>query len=79
MTSEPDEDTTKTTAKTLWTETLLEILYESLRMNKTDKQIGDVLKEVQAKGFKRDYIIEKVQKKLGDQATMRIKALLARK
>ena len=48
-------------------------------MNKTDKQIGDVLKEVQAKGFKRDYVIVKVQKKLGDQAAMRVKVLLPRK
>ena len=40
-------DTTKTTAKTLWTETILEILYETLRKNRPDQELLPVLKEVQ--------------------------------
>lgn len=70
------QDTTKTTAKTLWTETVLEILYESLRKKKDDVQIRNVLKEVQAKGFKRDAIVEKVKKKVDAQAAARVRMLL---
>lgn len=73
--TEDDTDTTKTTAKTLWSETILEILYETLRRNKPDKELLGVLKEVQQKGFKRDYIVEKVTKKVDDRAAMRIKML----
>ncbi|MBI2993164.1 MAG: hypothetical protein HYY48_03195 [Gammaproteobacteria bacterium] len=72
-----DDDKTKTTAKTLWTETILEILYESLRKNRSDEEIRGVLKEVRSKGFKRSYILEKVQKKVDAKAAQRVKALLA--
>ena len=71
-----DTDTTKTTAKTLWSETILEILCETLRRNKSDKELLGVLKEVQQKGFKRDYILEKVTKKVNEQASTRVRHLL---
>lgn len=79
MSEHQDDDTTKTTAKTLWSETILEILYESLKANKSDAQIGEILREVQSKGFKRDYLVERVEKKVGDRAAIRVKALLAKK
>ncbi|MBI1732003.1 MAG: hypothetical protein HYR49_04445 [Gammaproteobacteria bacterium] len=71
-----DTDTTRTTAKTLWSETILEILYETLRKNKPDKDVIGVLKEVQQKGFKRDYILKKVTGKVSDQAALRVRQLL---
>jgi hypothetical protein len=70
------QDTTRTTAKTLWTETILEVLYETLRKNKDDTQLRSVLKEVQAKGFKREAIISKVRKKVDAQAAARVRMLL---
>lgn len=73
-----EEDTTKTTAKTLWTETILEILYESLRRNKGDADIRKVLEEVRSKGFRRSYIIEKVEKKVDAKAASRVRALLGK-
>ena len=78
MTNE-DTDTTKTTAKTLWSETILEILYETLRRNKPDKELLGVLKEVQQKGFKRDYILEKVLKKVDERSATRVRQLLNKK
>ena len=72
------QDTTRTTAKTLWTETILEVLYETLRKKKDDTQLRNVLKEVQAKGFKREAIIEKVRKKVDAQAAARVRMLLNR-
>ena len=71
-----DEDTTKTTAKTLWTETILEILYESLRRNKGDDQIRKILAEVREKGFKRRYIVDKVKAKVDATAAARVRTLL---
>jgi hypothetical protein len=71
-----DEDTTKTTAKTLWSETILEILYETLRRNKADAELIGVLREVQQKGFKRDYILDKVAKKVDERAATRVRQLL---
>ena len=75
MTDE-DADTTKTTAKTLWSETILEILYETLRRNKPDQELIGVLKEVQQKGFKRDYILRKVLKKVDEPSATRVRHLL---
>jgi len=74
--TDDNTDTTKTSAKTLWSETILEILYETLRKNKPDKELIGVLKEVREKGFKRDYILEKVAKKVDERASTRVRQLL---
>ncbi|OGT83534.1 MAG: hypothetical protein A3H91_12020 [Gammaproteobacteria bacterium RIFCSPLOWO2_02_FULL_61_13] len=74
--NDDETDTTKTTAKTLWSETILEILYETLRRNKPDQELLGVLKEVQQKGFKRDYILEKVARKVDERSATRVRHLL---
>ncbi len=58
-----DDGTSMTTAKTLWTETILEVLYQSLKSNKSDTKIREVLTEIRLKGFKPDEIIDKVEKR----------------
>lgn len=78
--TELDNTTTTTTvAKTLWSETVLEILYESLKKNKPDATIREVLREVRLKGFKPHYIIEKVRNKVDGTAAIRVKALMHNK
>lgn len=74
-----DDDTTRTTAKTLWTETILEILYESLRKNKGDTILRDILREVLDKGYKPHYIIDKVRNKVDERAASRVQGLLKKK
>lgn len=71
---EEDDDTSATTAKTLWTETILEILYLALKYDKPDETIMKVLKQM--KGCKPDYIIGKVEQKLGETAASRVKKLM---
>ena len=71
-----DDDTSLTTAKTLWSETILEILYQSLKLNKPDNAIREVLTEVRQKGFKPGYIIEKVEKKVDKKASIRVRGLM---
>lgn len=66
-------DEEQTELKTLWSETILEILYASLQKDKSDAQIIDVLKDIQKKGYKPDYIINKVEKKVDKQASIRVK------
>ena len=74
--TELDNTTSTTMAKTLWSETILEVLYESLRKNKSDSAILEVLREVRMKGFKPHYIFEKVEKKVDRTAAIRVKALM---
>lgn len=76
--NEEDADTTKTTAKTLWTETVLEILYETLRKNRPDKDVLVALKEAQQKGFKKEYLMEKVSKKVDERAAQRVRQLFGK-
>lgn len=74
-----EDDTTRTTAKTLWTETILEILYETLRKEKSDASLREILREVLEKGYKPHYIIDKVRKKVDDRAASRVQLLLKKK
>lgn len=73
-----DEDTTRTTVKTLWTETILEILYESLRKNSSDDKIREVLIEVRGKGYKPGDIVDRVRRKVDTSAAARVKTLMSK-
>ena len=66
----------KTVTKTLWSETLIDMLIASLKANKSDAQIKGLLKECKQKGFKTSYLTEKVRKELDDAAAVRIKRLM---
>ena len=68
----------ETIAKTLWSETILEILYSVLKQDKSDAQIDEILVEVKQKGFKSSYIIEKVEQKVWRQASLRVRKLLGK-
>ena len=71
-----EDMTDMTVAKTLWTETILEILYEALRKGKDDATLIEVLKEVRMKGHKPGEIVDRVDRKVDKQAALRVKALL---
>ncbi len=65
-----------TTPKTLWTETLFEILIDALKANKSDKYIIEALKDLKQKQLKGVVIVSHIDKKLGKEQAMRIKTLL---
>ena len=71
-----DTQTTTTEVKTMWFETLLESLYVALEKNKGNKTILEILRDLRAKGYQNDYLIEKVQKQVGTTAAARLKGLL---
>jgi len=76
---ENDNSSTTTTVRTIWSETLLEILYESLQQNKPDDPIREVLRDLRIQGMKPDAIIREVAKKADEQATVRVMGLLMKK
>ncbi len=71
---EEDDTTSATTAKTLWTETILEVLYLALKYDKPDETVRKILKQM--KGSKPDYIIKKVDQKLGEAASLKLRTLM---
>jgi hypothetical protein len=74
--TKPDETKTAMTAtevKTMWSETLLEALYVALEKKAGDAKIREILEELKGKGYKKDYLIEKVTKKAGPNAADHLK------
>ncbi len=72
-----DED--KTVAKTLWSESLIDALLVGLKKKAADPKIKELIKDIIARGYKQDYIIQKVTKEMGTQAAMRVKQLMSGK
>lgn len=68
------DNTSPTTVKTLWTETMLEVLYLALEYDRPDEDLIKILHQMQAS--KPAYIIQKVEQKLGKTAAFRIKGLI---
>lgn len=72
---EGEDNTSPTTAKTLWTETILEVLYLALEYERPDEDVKKILHQMQTS--KPAYIIRKVGDKLGPDAATRVKSLLS--
>ena len=71
------DEVTVTEVKTMWSETLLEALYVALEKKAGDAKIREILGELRGKGYKRDYLIEKVTKKVGPNAADHLKRVYA--
>lgn len=71
-----NENKSNTTFKTLWSESILEVLYLALKYDKSDREVREILKLIMMKGKKPDYIIRKVYTKLGEEAATRVKLML---
>jgi len=70
-------DATVTEVKTMWSETLLEALYVALEKKASDAKIREILGELKDKGYQRDYLVEKVTKKIGPNAADHLKRVYA--
>lgn len=51
--TEAPDPTTMTVAKTLWSETLIDLLVVSLEKNQSDDKVTDLLKELKQKSLKK--------------------------
>lgn len=70
------DTTTRTDPKTLWTETVLEMLFQALKKESPDKEVKMILIDARTNGCKPSYIIDKVNKKVGEEAALRVKTLM---
>ena len=70
-----EDKSDKTIAKTLWSDTLIDILLIALRKNSTDQQVIDIIRELNAKGYKSDYLIDKVAREIDENAARRVRLL----
>ena len=66
----------KTVAKTLWSDTLIDILLIALRKNSTDEQLKDIIRDLYAKGYKSDYLTDKAGREIDENAARRIRLLV---
>jgi len=71
-----NDDNDATLAKTLWSETIIDLLKIALEKDKSDDQVKEIAKECMQKGFKKDYLVQKITKELGNNAAFRLKQLI---
>lgn len=63
-------------SKTLWSETLIDMLIVALVANKPDEQIKGLLNDCRKKGFKKSYLVAKVRKEVNDRSASRVQMLM---
>ena len=68
----------ETVAKTLWSETLIDALLFALEKKSPDDKVKELIKDIIAKGYKPDYILNKVTKEQGEVSARRVKMLLGK-
>lgn len=58
----------KTDLKTLWSETLLELLQEAIENHWSNNAVREIVSELQQKGYSPKQLISRVKKKYGPEA-----------
>ena len=62
-----------TLPKTLWSETLFDLLVDAIRRNRADATIKEILRDLKKRGYKADYVLSKIERELGREGLARIK------
>lgn len=73
MTDNTDD---KTVAKTLWSDTLIDIFLIALKKNSTDEQMKEIIRDLNAKGYKNDYLVDKAGRDIDEIAARRVRLLV---
>lgn len=71
-----DNTDDKTVAKTLWSDTLIDIFLIALRKNSTDEQMKEIIRDLNAKGYKNDYLVDKAGRDIDENAARRVRLLV---
>lgn len=66
------------TLRTLWSETLFEMLYEAMEHNWSDNATREILKELVHKGYKLNRVVKKVEKRFGKAGKKRLLSMIQR-
>ena len=69
----------KKTTITDWTETLLEVLYSTLRKHEDDTAVKSVVADLKEAGFPVAYLEQTVRQEVGPDAAMRLRWLITGK
>lgn len=72
MTSKTEDVLEKTDLKTLWSETLFEMLFDGLENEWSTNAMRQILKELKAKGLKTDKILHAVEKRYGKESAHKL-------
>ena len=62
----------KTDLRTLWSETLIDLLHDAVKGDWSDKAIKDIVKELYNKGYKTEQLMTMLDKKIGPEAATRL-------
>ena len=66
----------KTDLRTLWSETLVELLCDAVKGEWSDKAIQEIIKELYNKGYKTEKLMTILDNKLGPEAATRLAVFL---
>ena len=66
----------RTATNTLWTETLLELLYSALQKRGDERRILKVVHGLKQRGLGAGYLLHKVREELGEEAAARFKRIM---
>ena len=66
----------RTATKTLWTETLIELLYSALKKSRNDRRVLKIVYGLKQRGLGAGYLLHRVRKDLGDRAAARLKNIM---
>jgi len=61
---------------TLWTQTLLEVLMDGLRSQKTDRQILDTVVDLTDRGIDEAYLVDAAREQVGAAGGSRLRRIL---
>ena len=62
----------KTDLRTLWSETLIELLHDAVREDWTDQAIKNIISELYNKGYKTEQLMVMLDKKIGPDAATKL-------
>lgn len=66
-------DTTgKATFQTLWSETLVEMLYDAIQHEWSNNALRIIIKELYNKGYNQDRLMKMIDKKFGKEACLKV-------
>ena len=71
-----DDSADNTAPKTLWTLTMIDVLFDDLIKDRPDQNVQMAMKELYAKNVKPSYLVRKVARDLGGVYSVRLRRLI---
>ena len=62
----------KTDLRTLWSETLIELLHDAVKEDWSEKAIKEIISELYNKGYKTEQLMVMLDKKIGPEAATKL-------